>query len=89
MELLEISKKRQGKGDIKLLIAGKSRKFEYSYVEGDVFAVDFPEDLKKILRILSPGVTQGLLKKIKHFTEPDPIFDRQEAKFEKELLALV
>lgn len=89
MELLEISKKEKGKGEIKLLIAGKSKKYEFTYVEGELFAVDFPEDLKKILRIVSPSVAQGLLKKIKHFTAPDPVFTRQDSNVERELLALV
>lgn len=89
MELIEISKKEKGKGEIKLLIAGKSKKYEFTYVDGELFAVDFPEDLRKILRLVSPGVAQGLLKKIKHFTDPDPVFAHHDANFERELLALV
>jgi len=89
MELVEISKKQKGQGEIKLLIAGKLKRYEFSYRDGDLFAVDLPEDLRKILRILPPKVTQGLIKKIKHFTETDSRFAVPEAKFEKELLLLV
>lgn len=74
MELIEISKKQKGSGEIKLLIAGKIKKYEFSYRDGKLFAVDFPEDLRKILRILPPKVTQGLVKKIKNFTEIEPRF---------------
>ncbi|MGD9588242.1 MAG: hypothetical protein AB7Q37_05850 [Pyrinomonadaceae bacterium] len=89
MELLEISKNQKGTGEIKLLIAGKQKKYEFSYRDGELFAVDFPEDLRKILRILPPKVTQGLVKKIKNFTEIEPRFTLHEAKFEAELLRLV
>jgi hypothetical protein len=89
MELVEISKTKQGKGEIKLLIAGKLKRYEFAYFDDEIFAVDFPEDLKKILRILSPRATRSLVEKIKHFTHTDPSFLKQETKFEKELLALV
>ncbi len=89
MELIEIRKLQKGKGEIKLLIAGKSRKYGFSYHDNEIFVVDFPEDLRKILRILPPSVTQGLVKKVKYFTEIDPRFMLPEAKFEKELLSLV
>ena len=89
MDLLEIRKRQKGTGEIKLLIAGKRKKYEFSYLNGELFAVDFPEDLRKILRILPPKVTQGLVKKIKNFTEIEPRFVLQEAVFEKELISLV
>lgn len=89
MELVEITKEQEGKGRIKLLIAGKIKKYDFSYFEGEMFAVDFPEELKKILRVLPPKTTQGLVRKIKNFTDTEPGFILHGSELEKELLALV
>jgi hypothetical protein len=89
MELVEIRKGPKGKAAIKLRIADTLKEYEFSYFDREIFAVDFPEELRMVLRVLPPKVTQGLVRKIKSFTTADPGSLPHELELERRALQLV
>jgi hypothetical protein len=68
MELVQINKKGK-KIEIGLKIDRSVKSFAFSYSSGEIFTVDFPEELRKILRPLPVSVTHKLVKVIEDFVD--------------------
>jgi hypothetical protein len=89
MEVVEIRKGQKGRASVKLRFADTLKEYEFSYFDREIFAVDFPEELSKLLRVLPPKVTKGLVRKIKHFIAADPAVLPHELELEERALQMV
>ena len=89
MEIIEIKKRRGNFAEICLKIADTEKKYSFKYYDGDIFAVDFPEDLRKILRLLPASVTHSLVAKIESFLTLGVNDFPLEVEIEKEILQMV
>ncbi len=89
MELIEINKKENHQAEIKLKFADTKRKYKFSYTDGDIFTVDLPEELRKILRLLPAPITHSLIEKIENFLTADTVSFPFEMEIEREILQLV
>lgn len=89
MELIEIKKKRGNLAEISLKIADTEKKYTFKYLDGDIFAVDFPEELRKILRLLPVSMTHSLVEKIENYLKSDVENFPFEMEIEREILQLV
>jgi len=89
MELIGINKKSKNRAEILLKFAGITKNYPFSYSESEVFAVDFPEDLRKILRLLPASVTHSLVAKIESFLTLGIDDLPLEVEIEREILQMV
>lgn len=89
MELVEIKKGRKNLAEIVLRISDTRKRYVFKYSDSDIFAVDFPEELRKILRLLPAPVTHSLVEKIESFLKSDIENFPFEMEIEKEILQLV
>ncbi len=89
MELIEINKKENRKAEIKLKFAEVEKIYKFSYSDGEIFTVDFPEELRKILRLLPVSITHSLVDKIENFLISDTVNFPFEMEIEKEILQMV
>lgn len=89
MELIKINKKRENQAEIKLKFADVEKKYEFSYSDGEIFTVDFPEELRRILRLLPVSITHSLIEKIEHYLTSNDVNFPFEMEIEKEILQLV
>ncbi len=67
MELIGLNKKGERKIEIILKVGGKLKAFDFEYSSNDVFVVNFPESLRKILRPMPVSVTQNLVNLIEDY----------------------
>jgi hypothetical protein len=67
MELIGINNKSEKKIEIILKIDGKLKSFDFGYSSNGVFAVNFPESLRKVLRPMPVSVTHGLVNLIENY----------------------
>lgn len=67
MELIGLNKKGGRKIELVLKVGDKIKSFDFEYSSKDIFAVDFPESLRKILRPLPVSVTQNLVNLIENY----------------------
>lgn len=89
MELVEIRKKANHQAEIVLDFADTVKKYEFSYTDGDVFSVDFPEELRKLLRLLPSTVSHSMIEKIENFLTSNTVNFPFEMEIEKEILQMV
>ena len=89
MELVEIKKIGKQKAEINLKIADTIKEYSFSFVDNEIFAVDFPEELRKILRLLPASITHSLVEKIEQFLTADLNEMPFEIELEREILELV
>lgn len=89
MELVEIKKRRGNLAEIRLRIADTEKKYSFKYYDNDIFAVDFPEELRKILRLIPASVTHSLVEKIRNFLASNLNELPFKVELEKEILQLV
>ena len=89
MELIEIKKNGKQRAEISLKIADTVKNYSFSYTDKDIFAVDFPEELKRLLRLLPVSITHSLVEKIENFVTEDIGDFPLEIEIEKEILQLV
>ncbi len=73
MEILTIRQINNQKLELVLGINGSEKIFRFNYRLEDIFAVDFPEDLRKILRPLPASITQELVKTLKLYLKSDSV----------------
>lgn len=71
MEVLNIKKLKDQEIELVLEINGSKESFHFKYWLEDIFAVDFPEELRKILRPFPASVTQKLVKTLKLYLQAD------------------
>lgn len=83
MELVRINKKGEKRAEAILKVGGDIKNFRFRYSAGEIFAVDLPENLRKILRPLPVSVTQALIKAIEDYVTSDVIKFPVELKSEK------
>ncbi len=89
MELIEINKKSNEQAEIKLKFADAEKRYEFSYTQGEIFTVDFPEELRKILRLLPVSITHSLVEKIENYLTSNTVNFPFEMEIEREILQLV
>ena len=89
MELIEIKKRSKNLAQISLKIADTEKKYSFKYSDSDIFAVDFPEELRKILRLLPVSMTHSLVDKIENYLKSDVANFPFEMEIEKEILQSV
>lgn len=89
MELIEIKKTNNQTAEISLKIADTVKNYTFSYSDKDIFAVNFPEELKRLLRLLPVTITHSLVEKIENFVTADINELPIEIEIEKEILQLV
>jgi hypothetical protein len=89
MELISINKKSKNQAEILLEFADVTKNYSFLYFDNDIFAVDFPEDLRKILRLLPVSVTHSLVAKIENFLTSNINDLPFEVEIEKEILQMV
>lgn len=89
MELIEINKKEKHQAEIKLKFADTEKKYEFSYSDGEIFTVDFPEELRRILRLLPASITHSLVEKIENYVTSNTVNFPFEMEVEREILQLV
>ena len=89
MELIRINKTNKNQAEILLKIANVKKTYLFSYSEKDIFSIDFPEELRKILRLLPASVTHSLVEKIENFLTSNLNDLPFEVEIEKEILQLV
>ena len=89
MELIEINKKEKHQAEIKLKFADTEKKYKFSYSDGEIFTVDFPEELRRILRLLPASITHSLVEKIENYLTSNTVNFPFEMEVEREILQLV
>ncbi len=89
MELIGIKRKKKHLAEIRLKIADTEKKYLFSYSDGDIFAFDFPEEFRKILRLMPVSVTHSLIEKVENFLKSDVENFPFEMEIEKEILQSV
>lgn len=89
MELIGINKKGKNQAEIKLKIADTEKTYSFAYTKGDIFTVDFPEELRRLLRLLPAFVTHSLIEKIENYLVSEIDNFPFELEIEKEILQLV
>lgn len=89
MELIRIDKKSKNQAEILLKFADIKKKYSFVYSDNDIFTLDFPEELRKILRLLPASVTHSLVDKIENFLTSEINDLPFEVEIEKEILQLV
>lgn len=89
MELISINKKSKNKAEILLKFADITKNYSFFYSESDIFAIDFPEELRRILRLLPVSVTHSLVAKIESFLTLNVNDLPFEVEIEKEILQMV
>lgn len=89
MELIEIDKKGKLQAEITLKFADTEKKYKFNYSDGEIFTVDFPEDLRKILRLLPSSITHRLVENIEDYMVSNIKIFPFEMEVEKEILQLV
>lgn len=89
MELISIKKTDKNQAEILLKVADVNKCYSFQYSKNDVFVVDFPEELRKILRLLPASITHSLVEKIENFLTSDVNNFPFEVEIEKEILQLV
>ncbi len=89
MELIEIRKRSENLAQIHLKIANTEKKYSFKYSDSDIFVVDFPEELRKILRLLPVSMTHSLVDKIENYLKSDVVNFPFEMEIEKEILQSV
>ncbi len=67
MELIGLNKKGKKKIEIILKVGRKLESFDFEYSSSDIFAVNFPENLRRILRPMPVSVTQNLVNLIENY----------------------
>ena len=78
MEVIKIQK--QPNNQIEMTVREKSRvrQFVFTYFDNELFGVDFPEELRKLLRPLPASITHTVVKAIKQVVRDEfvrlPIF---------------
>ena len=89
MELIGIKRKEKNLAEIILKIADTEKQYVFSYTDKDIFTVDFPEELRKILRLMPVSITHSLVEKIEIFLKSDVSNFPFEMEIEKEILQSV
>jgi hypothetical protein len=89
MELIRIDKTGENQAEILLKIADVKKKYLFRYSKNEIFTLDFPEELRKILRLLPVSVTHSLVAKIENFLTSDVDDLPFEVEIEKEILQMV
>lgn len=89
MELITINKKKNNQAEITIKFADIEKTYKFSYTKGEIFTVDFPEELRKILRLLPVSITHSLIEKIENFLTADSVSFPFEIEIEKEILQMV
>lgn len=67
MELIGLNRKDNKKIELILKIGDKLKAFEFEYSSNEIFAVNFPESLRKILRPMPVKITQNLVNLIENY----------------------
>ncbi len=89
MELIRINKKSKNQAEILLTFADITKNYSFLYSNNDIFTVDFPEDLRRILRLLPVSVTHSLVAKIENFLTSNVNDLPFEVEIEKEILQMI
>lgn len=89
MDLISITKKNKNQAEILLKFADITKNYSFFYSDNDIFTVDFPEELRKILRLLPVSVTHSLVTKIENFLTSNVNEPPFEVEIEKEILQMV
>lgn len=89
MELIDVTKTRKGRAGITIKIGGAIKKYEFSYSGGDIFVVHFPDELKRLLRLLPVTVAQSMVQKIESNLTTNVVSLPFEIEIEKEILQMV
>ena len=71
MKIIEINKMAINHAEMKFKFTNEVRKFEFSYSDGEIFTADFPEELRKLLRLLPTSITHSLIEKIENHLTKD------------------
>jgi len=89
MELIDIKRVSGNNAEIAIKIGGTVKRYGFSYTEGEIFVADFPEELRRLLRLLPVTVAQSIVSKVENcLTSNVPGFPF-EFEIEKEILQLV
>lgn len=90
MELVDITKTGKGHAGITMRIGGRIKKYEFSYSSGDMFVAHFPDELKRLLRLLPVSVAQSVVQRIEtSLTTTHAVNLPFEIEIEKAILQLV
>jgi len=89
MELINIKKTGELKAEISLSIGDIVKKHTITYTDGDIFSIDFPEELRRFLRLVPSSITHKLFERIEHFLTADKKEFPFEMEIEKEILQMV
>lgn len=89
MELIKIKKREKNQAEISLKIADTEKTYSFTYFDNDIFAVDFPEELRRLLRLLPTSITHSLVEEIENYLKSDIENFPFELEIEKEILQLV
>lgn len=89
MELIEIKKRENNLAEIVLKISDVEKKYTFKYSDKEIFAADFPEELRRILRLLPATMTHSLVEKIEKFLTTDTETFPFNMEVEKEILQSV
>ena len=65
MEVVKIQKQANNQIRMTVKEKGRVRPFVFTYFDNELFGVDFPEELRELLRPLPASITQTVVKAIK------------------------
>lgn len=65
MEVIKIQKQANNQIRMTVREKGRVRQFEFDYFDNQLFGVNFPEELRELLRPLPASITQTVVKAIK------------------------
>lgn len=89
MEIVEINKTRMDRAEVTMRIGGAIKRYEFSYSNGGIFVAHFPEEMKRLLRLLPVTVARSIVTKIEASLSSNGITLPFEVEIEKEILLLV
>jgi hypothetical protein len=89
MELIDVTKTRKGHARLTIKIGGAIKKYEFSHSTGDIFVAHFPDDLKRLLRLLPVAVAQSVVANVENCLTTKTVRLPFEIEIEKEILQMV
>ncbi len=88
MELIKIRETGNHLAEIKLKFADTEKTYSFTYSNSDIFTVDFPEELRRILRLLPASITHSLTEKIENYLAGNADNFPFQIEVEKEILEM-
>lgn len=89
MEIIGIKKTGDKTAEIDLKIADEIKSYSFTFTDESIFTVDFPEDLRRFLRLVPATITHSLVEKIELSLKAEIKEFPFKLEIEKEILQLV